>query len=125
MVTYLLLFFSFFWGNLTQQNTFAIQNQQMSVATHRLVSPKSEGINRVAIIKKALAKTWENMRRRISWWSDLLTITAIMWGLGVLLKIGAWLLGLSSWADYAATLLFVGGGVFFLIWFFQMSASLN
>lgn len=125
MATYLLLFFSFLWGNLTHETQFAMPSQSISTMANTFISPKSEGINRVAIIKKALVKTWENLRRRTSWWSDLLTITAVLWGIGVLLKIGAWLLGLSSWADYAATLLFVGGGVFFLIWFFQLSASLN
>lgn len=124
MTTYLLLFFSFLWGNLTV-NPSQITISSVNATVNRTISPKTDGINRVQIIKQALVKTWDNFRRRTGWWSELLTITAIMWGAGVLFKIGAWLLGLGSWADYVATLLFIGGGVFFLIWFFQMAQILD
>ncbi len=121
MATYILLFFSLLWSNVSPFSSIQAATSSPTFA----FSPKSDGINRAAIIRQALVKTYENLRRRIGWWSELLTITAIAWGVGALLKVSGWLLGWGAWSDYVSTLLFVGGGVFFLIWFFQMAASLD
>lgn len=126
MLKFLFMLLAFLMLNFSTASSLVIETSHKQNTTYKILTPKVEGVNRLTMIKQALVKIFDSNRRRVSWWSDLLTITAALWGAGAIFRILSYITNIgAAWTSYLSTLLFIAGAVFFLIWFFQMAARLS